>query len=942
MKKILIFILVLFVSRMLIAQDAGADNTIVVNDPESMAPDEFFIPFGRSETWKTTGAITVLNAEDLMEFDNNLDVLTALRGRVPGLFGSTTIRGRKDPVIVIDGTSRSFDGISAAEILTDLSLMEVEQIAVLKDAVSSMLYGAQADQGVIMITTKRGKPGTKVRTVIAEYGISNPISYPEYLSAGEYMELYNEALFNDGKDPLYSDSEIQNTINGTDPVLYPDESFYNSTYLKEISTFFKVKAEASGGSKNMQYYTNLGWQRDNELYNLGEAANSSRNKINIRGNVDYRINNWLSASLDAIGYLGINKGPNGDPSNNWNGDFWQYSTQILPNYFQTLIPASRINDPDLINAATLIDGKYILGGTNQFRNNIYGNFTKAGYKTYQQLFLNTNLGFDFDFTRQVEGLKAKVYISYRSSNDFILRQDNTYAIYEPYPDTSAISGDSLLVTKYGNDVKVDNQTITDQDALRSLGFYGTLSYNRLFDNVHRVSFLALSYFDRFIGMKETYHQKHQHFGFRGTYIFDDRIVAEFGGAMVGSGKLPPGSMYEFAPGFGAAWIVSEEDFLSGSEVISFLKIKASYGIQVTDRFLGYYNFENSYGTSGSFYYNQASGNNNTVRSFSNVANPDINMSRGKKLNVGVESGIFGNTVWMEVNYFKNVLTGYPVIRTNYYPSVLGGVIPLENYEEYGESGFDLGLSYNGEIGDFLSVIGANLTYVLPEAILVDESPNPDAPGRLLQGKPYDAMFGYIAEGLFKNDEDIASHASQSFGEVKPGDIKYRDVNEDGLVDENDMVQIGNSDSRVQYDLHLTLKYRNLSLFALATGQLGGNIIFDDPYYWVYGNDRKYSKVVLDRWIPGDEDAEYPRLTTGNGSNNYRNSTFWVRDNNWFKLHTLQLNYSLSDGIAFTKYLKIYLRAANLLTISKIKDEMERNIGKAPQMRNYSIGIVVGL
>ncbi len=911
---------------------------------QMMEQDKIFIPFGNSTKRQQVGSIYTLDASDMLEYDINMDVLTALQGRVPGLFGINNLRGLKDPLIVIDGINQSAEGISSEEILRNLTMMEVDQISILKDAVSSVLYGAQADRGVIQITTKRGTPNRVSRKINAEFGVKQPVSYPSYLDAGEYMQLFNEALSNDGLDPMFAEDEILNTINGTDPVKYPDEDYYNSTYLKDLSTFYAFRAEASGGNNSVGYYSNLGWEHEGSLYKVGSAADAHSDKINFRGNVDYTITPWLKARLDGIGILGISSVPNGDPSNNWKGDFWQSTTQLFPNYFPVLIPSSSVTDPNILESAVFVNGDHILGGTNQFRNNQYGNFTLAGFQKNRELLLATNMGFDFDLENLLKGLSAKILLSYQASSNYTLRQDNSYAVYEPtFVPSYSGQEDSLVLVKYGNDVKVDNQSIQNPDALRKLGFYGFIDYTRELGGKHLLNLMGVSYMDQNNLMNNIYTQKSQHVGFRAHYMFRNKIMAEFSTAYVGSGKLSSGNRYELAPTFGAAWVLSEEGFFSGVNIVNYLKIKASYGSLVTDRYLGYYYYQDSYMQGSRFYYNQTSGNNNVVKYLSVSANPEISMSRRNKINVGLETSFFTNRLWIEANYFSSKMTGFPVAPYYTYPVQLGGTYPFENFEEYQENGFDLGIVFRENLGKFHVDLASNLTHVVPKALLVDEPDNPEAPGRKREGKSTDAIFGYVAEGLFTDQGDIENHVQQSFGVVRPGDIKYSDINKDGFVDENDQIQIGNSDPRYQVDLSINLKYGRWNLYLLATSQLGGDRIFDDPYYWVYGNGRKYSENVTGRWTSQNaENATYPRLTSGNGSNNFRNSTYWIQDNNWIRIHTAQFSYTINDGLAFMNRFQVFLRANNLFTISKISKELDLNIGSMPRMRNFSVGLVIGL
>jgi hypothetical protein len=200
------------------------------------------------------------------------------------------------------------------------------------------------------------------------------------------------------------------------------------------------------------------------------------------------------------------------------------------------------------------------------------------------------------------------------------------------------------------------------------------------------------------------------------------------------------------------------------------------------------------------------------------------------------------------------------------------------------------------------------------------------------------MFGLVAVGLFRDQTDIDNSVPQTFGTVKPGDIKYEDLNNDNVIDDLDQMMIGNSHSRVEYSFNLSIKYKAFELFALATGQTGSNTYFNSPYYWVYGS-RKYSDIVLDRWTSATAaTATYPRLTTLSNENNFRNSTFWLYKKDWFTLQTVQLTYTIPVKGAGIKDLRVYLRANNLMTMSNIKDKLQLNIGTAPQTRFYSLGV----
>jgi hypothetical protein len=278
-------------------------------------------------------------------------------------------------------------------------------------------------------------------------------------------------------------------------------------------------------------------------------------------------------------------------------------------------------------------------------------------------------------------------------------------------------------------------------------------------------------------------------------------------------------------------------------------------------------------------------------------------------------------------------------RSNLIP-VYYSSLPYENYGSEQTQGVEVGLNYRTNIGDVGIKLGGNLVYSIPKVISGDELDYPDDYRNVI-GKPTDAMFGLVALGLFEDLEDINNSPLQAFGPVQPGDIKYEDLNNDNVIDNNDQKMIGNSEARIGYGLTANIIYKAFELFVLGAGQVGQDLIFDNAYYWVYG-DRKYSEVVRDRWTPVTAaTASYPRLSSTSSTNNFINSTFWLNKNNWFRLQTVQLTYTLqSIDIAGLEEARFFLRGNNLFKVSKIKDKTDLNIGSAPQTRAVSLGLTL--
>lgn len=888
--------------------------------------DAVDLPFGTLKKRRVLGDVTTINPSQILNYDNITNLYGVFSGRVPGLYGSSNVRGLGGALLVVDGIPR--DNLP-------MTPQEIDKITVLKDINSQILYGDQAGNGVILVTTKHGQAYHKDFNVTLLTGIENPIAYPKYLNAAQYMKMYNEALSNDGLSAKYDSTAIANTQNHTNPVLYPDKSYYNSTYLRNYSSYSNIITQASGGNSHGQYYLDVGWNHNNSLLKLGEGGKEQTDHINVRGNVDYQITPKMTFTMGAMAMFNIFH------TYGSSNDFWQSTTQLHPNDFPNLIPAKDIADSTIIKSANLIDGKYLLGGTNQFRNNIYGDLTETGYSNQLNRWMQMNTGLKVNLDFITKGLSANGYISFDTRNFFNNYQLNTYAVYQPNL-ISTPNGDSLAVTKYGTDNITGAQDINNVTFEKNLGFYGTLDYNRTFDDVHNLSATAVAYSRQVYLQNQLQPEKFLHYGLRANYMYKNKYIVEFDGAVVGSSALYGSNRYAFSPSVSLGWIASEEPFLKSSNVIDFLKIKAGYGILNTDQGVpGDYLYETTYQQGGNFVYDETSGNENRILTYNTIGNTSLSWEQRKELNLGLESLFLKNLLEVNANFYISTFSGIYNQLTNTYPAFLGGIIPEQNYGVNRDTGVELGLTFNNHIGPVTYSLGANVMYDKPLAVKVDE-PQYKFGYQYHQGKPYDAMFGYVAEGLFQSQKEIDNSPKQTLGPVQPGDIKYKDLNGDGIIDSRDQKMIGNSKPRETYGIHLLLQYKNLELFALGYGQYGADTYFNSSYYWVYG-DEKYSNVVLNRWTPQTAaTATYPRLSSTNNPNDFVNSTFWLHKDNWFKLQTVQLTYSFPEHTILKtplKSVRVYLRGSNLMTISGIRNYLILNVGRAPQTRNFEFGII---
>ncbi|MCK5135436.1 MAG: SusC/RagA family TonB-linked outer membrane protein [Bacteroidales bacterium] len=884
------------------------------------------VAFGQIKEKETVGAISTINPKDILVTDNTQSVEKAISGRLTGLLNSSNIRGLGKSLVIIDGVPRD---------LSSINMEEVEQITVLKDANASVLYGTQAKNGVILITTKRGEAYKRKINFTMERGLSDPVVLPKYLGSADYMTLYNEACANDGLPAVYSDELISNYASGDNPYRYPDVDYYSNEFLRSSKSFTKFLSEFSGGNESAQYYANLGWINSGSLFNLGEGKHASANRINLRANVDLRINDYIKTHMDAIAIFDFNKGPN--------GDFWGNSAELHPYYFAPLIPISMVEDEAIKETAKLVNGKYILGGTSQYQDNVYGNMMFSGYNQAIRRTVQFNNGIDFDLRNITEGLTFKTYISFDIYNKFNQSVNNSYAIYQPVWET--IDGADVLtaLTKIGKDENSGVQSLSEPDYFRKTGAYAMFNYERTFKEVHSVTGTLLGYYNSLRMNEVIVDDKSAHIGLRITYDNAKKYLVDFSAAYVNSIKLAEGNRAALSPTLGLAWIVSEEDFLTNNKSIDYLKVRLSAGIINSDIDLeneggsNYKMYESTFLTGYTYRWADSYRSNRSVY-INRYANPNLTYEKVKNINLGIEGYFFNRSIYIEADVFHTINSGKVIQRVTY-PGYLSRYIPYENYDANTYSGAELGAVWFKEIGDFSFNLGGNLLYATSSVITKDEIWQNEYQHR--EGRPADALFGLESLGFFQDEADIAGSPRQVFGEVRPGDIKYKDQNNDGIVDQNDAIEIGNWQARISYALHLTLKYKSFSLFALGNGQNGGNSYYSGNYFWVDGNS-KYSEEVLNRWTSEtSETATYPRLTTHSSSNNYRNSTFWIYDANYFTLSRVQLTYELPHSLISNwavKELSVYLRGANLVTFETETEKRQLRIGSEPRYRNYSLGL----
>lgn len=898
---------------------------------------EINLVFHKESQDNITSPVTVIDVEKELQRDQRANLGDLLNGKVPGVFGAYNTWGTGNSVVLVDGIPQG------SFYLNSLSLLEIESVVILKDALSKAMYGAQGDAGIILVNTKRGKAGAHKLRVIGEYGGATPRAMPKYLNAADYMEKYNQAQINDGVGPSslrYSQEAIDGTRSGENPARYPNNNFYSDDYIKEFTTGAEVFADVSGGDNNIRYYVNTGWNQSNGWLNTPQA--DITNNMNFRGNVDFDINEFMEMSLDATARLSLNKQPN-------TGSIWSTAANELPNNYPILWDPNLITDDYvrdfILSEANLVDGM-VLGGNSSFLNNVYGGFIQNGLRKLMQRDVQFSGKLKLDLGFLTEGLTGSLYGGMNFFNSLYSRQDQDFAVYEP---VFNFAGAIDTVITHGADVPSNKyHAISDNsDFHRQISYYGTLNYNRSIDE-HKISLNGVIYNTLLTNNNQLQQDVLFHSGLSANYLYQGKYAAEASLMGIGSRKLEKGQRMELAPSIGLGWILSEEDYFSDNTFVDFLKVRTTFGISKNDNWSSYYLYKRTFSRGGNFYYqNGIKDNNETV--FISTIN-DISLQKRRDFTLGFDASVLNRAMNVSFGYFNSASTGNITQMSNTYPQILGyDNLVYENYNSDRNQGLDLGVDYTFHVTDDFSITaGSNMLFVSPKITKRDEPFYEGVDAELMrEGTPSDAMWGLMSDGLYTEADFnpdgtlIDGLPAPSFGTVFPGDIKYLDQNDDDVIDQLDNRIIGHSD-RLQYSLYLDVRFKNLEFYVLGIGRAGDYNYRSGSYFRVYGNN-KYSEMAMEAYGPDNKDpnALHPRLTTTDANNNNRNSDFWIYKNNSFVIPTMQLTYHFSGGsmVSFLDNSRVYVRANNMVITGKNKQYTEINPGGAPRTMGVALGLV---
>lgn len=876
------------------------------------------------------GNIATIKVPEVLKHDNLNNFQMLLDSYGAGMKGGFNLLGLGDALIIVDGLPRD-----ASTLLPE----EIEDISILKDVNSAMLYGSQAKNGVILVKTKRGIANKRIINMSIEQGINTPVVLPKYLNSKEYMTLYNEAQLNDNPDKAPDYNEIA-YYDGSNPYRYSDVNYYGDEFLKSSFNSTRFMSEFRGGNNIATYYANIGMEHFDVLYKANNGQSNGTNRLRARGNVDFKINDHFKSYIDAAFVFNTSTG--------LRTDFFSMASSFRPNDYTPLLSTNLFENPELIEDLIKVKGENILGGNslvskNSYGKNVYGEFNLAGYsKTFNNRML-FNTGINYDLVQILKGLSAKANVSFDTYGSYSESIQNTYALYEPIWNdaTGKISG----VKTINSDSKTGVLTLSSGALQRTIGANVSIDYDRVFNKKHHVTSTLLGFFSTESILNTIYANKNSHLGLNASYEYNNCYLVDFSGAVINSVKLAPGHRLSFSPSLGLGWVVSNANFWKLNNTVNFLKIKATGGILKTDAsdYFGYNRFREIYSVGSGFGTGDVGGYNFTSTYVSQIANPNLKMEEMRNINAGVEAAFLNKSLFIEVNYFVNRYANQITQRLNFYPGIISTFIPYENYNETEYSGIDFSLKYQKTINKLKISTGLNVLYSKSEFIKRDEIHNNDY--QYLVGKPTDTYWGLKSLGFFSTDAEAIA-ARQSFGTIRRGDIKYEDLDGNGFIDDNDKTAIGNSSPRIMSDLNFSLGYKGFTLFVNMSSRLGYDWMMSttetpNNYFWVDGS-KKYSEIVLNRWTDQTAaTATYPRLTAQTSQNNFRTSDFWKVNGNELTLSRVQLSYDLPTQMfknTFIKGISAYMRGNNLLMLAE--KAMLRQTSIYVSTRNFSLGFKI--
>ncbi|MBC7743607.1 MAG: TonB-dependent receptor [Flavobacterium sp.] len=943
---VLVFSFVGFKTAEYVVVSGKNDIRIAMVEDQANLDEVVVVAYGTQKKATVTGAIASIQTKEIKQ-SPAANLAVTLAGRLPGLTAiqrsgepgadvtNLYIRGQgttnaQSPIILVDGVERD---------LTYIDPNEIESVTILKDASSTAIFGVRGANGVILVATKRGTSEVPEINFTSESSAQSFTRLITPVNSYEFATTRNLAQANDGLSQTYSASDIEHYRTQDDPLRYPDTD-WRDILTKKYSLQQRYNLNVSGASKAVKYFVNVGQLSQGSQFknedNLPYDPSYNLKRYNFRSNIDIQLNKTLKAYLNIAGTLEKQNGPYYTPGSS------QSSFFVI-----AYMAAQGATTPGPLTPDGKVLTNTILAGAPP-----YGLLNRFGYQRLNRTNITASYGMDQSLDFLTKGLSVKAQASFDTRSGNLLYASKGFERYIMVidPVTQDVS------YKLANSIQESPLSLSGVNSYSTLAnLQGFLNYNRTF-NKHAVTGLIL------FQQQSNIIDVQLPFNLLGvasrlTYGFDNKYFAEFNAGYNGSEQFAKGNRYGFFPAVSGAWLVSNEKFLKNNKVITNLKVRGSYGEVGNDRLSGarFQYLDNiSIGSGG---YSSSLGNGQRIN-IATLGNPNLQWEVAKKANVGLELGIF-NSFNLVVDVFKerrdNILRNQGTV-----PVLNGlslGVLPKLNFGVVENKGYEIELNFKKAYSKNLSLLAKlNFNHARNKQLFADEAILPaDYAYRYREtGYQIGTPFGYIVDRYFTDLTDIANSPKQSVGghESRPGDFKYKDLNNDGLVNARDYAPIGNSNiPENQFGGAFNLTYKNFDLSALMQGVSNVFQYFNQPYGTWEGFN--YVKRHTESWTAeraaSGEKINYPRITTQGSPNNIPN-TFFIVDASYIRLKNVEIGYSLPTNLSRkigSKGIRIYANGLNLFTWDKLPTkDFDPEVGSSrdnlayPMLRMYNFGVNV--
>ncbi len=935
--------------------------SITLRVSQSQLNDIVVVGYGTQRKATVTGAVSTISSKEINTATNG-NVVNLLAGKLPGLRVTQRtgepgnyetdfdIRGFGAPLIVVDGVPRST--------FNRLSPDEIESISVLKDA-SAAVYGVKGGNGVILVTTKKGKTGRPEFIYSGTLGATQTANTPEILNAYQYATLTDEAYLNAGNTPPFSKTQLQQFQDGT----LPSTDWYNLV-VRKYSPEQQHTISASGSTDKTRYFLSMGYFGETGLYKSGDL---NANRFNFRSNITADLTRDLQAEVLINGIKDAKNSP-GETTGGIFQELWS-EPPTIPVYANNN-PAYLSNMPDATHPISITTSSY------------------SGYVTNTTKTFNGSFALNYKI-RAIDGLKARVLYAYDNAGSLsktFEKQVNLYD-YDAVTNTYNVTGSRNAPTTY-TERYMENTSTTAQ---------ASLEYAKSFKAVHNVKALLLveerkQNGDDFQGSRQfsldavdqlyagnTLNQVatstqvipnvNQGLVGRVNYDYGGKYLLEGSFRYDGSSKFAAGHRWGFFPAISGGWRISEEPFLKGkTDFLTNLKIRGSYG-KLGDDGSSTYQYLSGYNYPGSNYVFNGSLVNGL--GFRGLANPNLSWYTNKLANIGIDADLWNNKLHIEADVFSKKREGLLATRNLSLPGTVGAALPQENLNSDLTKGFELIIGYHNHAGDLTYNITGNVSFTRTKNLYIEQAAPTNAYSNWRNNNAYrwnDNYFGYKVIGHFQSEAEIKSSPVEDGNgnrSVLPGDLKYEDFNHDGIIDDNDVHNVGRNMNTPEINFGLTLgaSWKGFDFNVLLQGASNftvsylGTIALDAPL--AFG--RNGLNVFMDRWhhadlfdpnspwIPG----KYPSTRIKGGITrvdgwNYQPSDYWMKDATYLRLKSLELGYTLPARLwgsnGYIKSLRVYVNGFDLLTWSGLNDLVDPEHPNAaygngyPITKNYNFGV----